>query len=88
MLYTVAQYGGREGRYWAPKSKLPYSEIALSPKPLGIEHMYIYTFYLRITYIMTSQNIYLSSWDTMFHTFEGKSHSGFSLFLPSKMHVI
>jgi hypothetical protein len=41
-----------------------YSEIALSRKPFGIGHMYIYTFLLRMTYTMTSQNIDPSSWDT------------------------
>jgi hypothetical protein len=39
-----------------------YSEIALSRKPFGIGHMYIYTFLLT----MTSQNIDLSSWDTLY----------------------
>jgi hypothetical protein len=42
-----------------------YSEIALSRKPFGIGHMYIYTFLLRMTDTMTSQNIDLSSWDTL-----------------------
>jgi hypothetical protein len=37
-----------------------YSEIALSRKPIGIGHMYIYTFLLRITHTMTSQNIEFS----------------------------
>jgi hypothetical protein len=37
-------------------------EIALSRKPFGIGHMYIYTFLLRMTDTMTSQNIDLSSW--------------------------
>jgi hypothetical protein len=41
-----------------------YSEIALSRKPFGIGYMYIYTFVLRMTDTMTSQNIDLSSWDT------------------------
>jgi hypothetical protein len=39
-----------------------YSEIALSRKPFGIGHMYIYTFLLRMTDTMTSQNIDLSCW--------------------------
>jgi hypothetical protein len=43
-----------------------YSEIALSRKPFGIGHVYIYTFLLRMTYTMTSQNIDLSSWDTLY----------------------
>jgi hypothetical protein len=37
-----------------------YSEIALSRKPSGIGHMYIYTFLLRMADAMTSQNIGLS----------------------------
>jgi hypothetical protein len=40
-----------------------YSEIALSQKPFGIGHMHIYTFLLRMTDTMTSQDIDLSSWD-------------------------
>jgi hypothetical protein len=43
-----------------------YSEIALSWKPFGIGYMYIYTFFLRMTDAMTSQNIDLSSWDTLY----------------------
>jgi hypothetical protein len=39
-----------------------YSEIALSQKPFGIGHMYIYTFLLR----MTSQNTDLSFWATLY----------------------
>jgi hypothetical protein len=42
-----------------------YSEIALSRKPFGTGHMYIYTFLLGITDTMTSQIIKLSSWDTL-----------------------
>jgi hypothetical protein len=42
-----------------------YSEIALSRKPFGVGHMYIYTFLLRMTDTMTSQNIDLSSWDIL-----------------------
>jgi hypothetical protein len=44
-----------------------YSEIALSRKQFGIGHMYIYTFLLRMTDTMTSQNIDLSSWDTVYN---------------------
>jgi hypothetical protein len=36
-----------------------YSEIALSRKPFGIEHMYFYTFLLRMTGTMSS------SWDAL-----------------------
>jgi hypothetical protein len=45
-----------------------YSEIALSRKPFGIGHMYIYTFFflLRVTYTMTSQNIDLPYCDTLY----------------------
>jgi hypothetical protein len=43
-----------------------YSEIALSWKPFGIGHMYIYTFLLRMTDTVTSHNIDLSSWDILF----------------------
>jgi hypothetical protein len=45
-----------------------YSEIALSQKPFGIEHVYIYTFFflLRMTDTLISQNIYSSSWDTLY----------------------
>jgi hypothetical protein len=43
-----------------------YSEIAVSRKPFRIEHMYVYTCLLGMTDIMTSQNIDLSSWDTLY----------------------
>jgi hypothetical protein len=43
-----------------------YNEIALSRKPLGIGHMYIYTFLLRMADIMASHNIDLSSWVTLY----------------------
>jgi hypothetical protein len=43
-----------------------YSETALSRKPFGIGHMYIYNFLLRMTDIMTSQKIDFSSWDTLY----------------------
>jgi hypothetical protein len=43
-----------------------YSKIALSRKPFGIGHMYIYTFLLRMTDIMASQNIDRSCWDTLY----------------------
>jgi hypothetical protein len=49
---------GREGRtILGAKSKLLYSEIVKSRKPFGIGHMYIYTFLLRMTDTVTSQNI-------------------------------
>jgi hypothetical protein len=40
-----------------------YSEFR---KPFGIGYMYIYTFLLRMTDTVTSQNIGLSSWGTMY----------------------
>jgi hypothetical protein len=43
-----------------------YSEIALSRKPFRIGHVCIYTFLLRMTDIMTFQNIDLSSWDILY----------------------
>jgi hypothetical protein len=43
-----------------------YSEIALSRKPFGIGRMYAYTFLLRMSDTMTSHNIDLSSWDTLY----------------------
>jgi hypothetical protein len=43
-----------------------YREITLSRKPFGIGHMHIYTFLLRMTDTMTSQNIDLSSWDILY----------------------
>jgi hypothetical protein len=46
-----------------------YSEIALSRKPFGIGHMYIYIFLLRMADTVTSQNIDLSSWDTLYNSF-------------------
>jgi hypothetical protein len=42
-----------------------HSEIALSRKPFEIGHMYRCTFLLRMTDTMTSQNVDLSSWDTL-----------------------
>jgi hypothetical protein len=44
-----------------------YSEIALSQKPFGIIHMYIYIFLLIMTDTMTSQNNDVSSWDTLYN---------------------
>jgi hypothetical protein len=60
----------REGKtILGAKFKLLYSEKALSRKPFGIGHMYIlYTFLLRKTDIMTSQNIDISYWDTLYIT--------------------
>jgi hypothetical protein len=43
-----------------------YSEMALPRKPLGIGHIQICTFLLRMAETMTSQNTDLSSWDTLY----------------------
>jgi hypothetical protein len=45
-----------------------YSEIALSRKPFGIEHMYKYIFLFSMTDTMISQNIDLSSWDILYNS--------------------
>jgi hypothetical protein len=47
-------------------STVLYSEIALSRKPFGIRHMYIYMFLLRMTDTVTAQSSDLSSWDTLY----------------------
>jgi hypothetical protein len=44
-----------------------YGEIALSRKPFGIGHMYMHTFLLRMTDTIISQDIDLSSWDTLYN---------------------
>jgi hypothetical protein len=50
----------------------PY-EIALSRKPFGIGHMYMYTFFfLRLTDTMTS-NTDLSSWNTLYRFYSTKT---------------
>jgi hypothetical protein len=43
-----------------------YSETALPRKPFRIGHVYMHTYLLRITDIMTSQNIDLSPLDTLY----------------------
>jgi hypothetical protein len=43
-----------------------YSETALSGKPFEIGHMYVNIFSVRMTDTMTSQNIDLSPWDTLY----------------------
>jgi hypothetical protein len=45
---------------------LLYSEIAVPRKPFGIGYMYIYTFVLRMTDTVTTQNTGLLSWDTLY----------------------
>jgi hypothetical protein len=49
------------------KSKLLYSEIVLSRKLFGIGYMYVHTLLLKMTDIMTSQNIVFSSWDILYN---------------------
>jgi hypothetical protein len=44
-----------------------YSEIVLSWKPFRIGHMYTYTFLLRMADTVTSHNIVLSSWGTLYN---------------------
>jgi hypothetical protein len=46
-----------------------YSETALSGKPFGIGHMYVYTFLRRMTNTITSHNIDISSWDTLYNVY-------------------
>ena len=48
------------------KSKLLYSEMVLSWKPFAIGHVYIYTFLLRMTDTVISQNTDISFWDTLY----------------------
>jgi hypothetical protein len=43
-----------------------YSEITVSRKPFGIGHMYIYNLLLKMSDTLTSQNINISSWDTLY----------------------
>jgi hypothetical protein len=43
-----------------------YSKTALPGKPYEIGHMYVNIFLLRMTGTVTSQNIDLSSWDTLY----------------------
>jgi hypothetical protein len=45
-------------------------EIALSRKPVGIGHTYIYIYLLRMTETVTSQNFDPSSWDTLYRNTE------------------
>ena len=44
-----------------------YSEIAVSLKPFAIGNMYMYTVLLRMADIVTSQNIDISSWNTLYN---------------------
>jgi hypothetical protein len=57
----------REGRtVLGAQAKPLYSQMALSRKTFGIGHMFKKSFLLRMTDTMTSQNIDLSSWDTLY----------------------
>jgi hypothetical protein len=55
-----------EGTILGAKSELLYSEIASSPKPFGMGHMYMYNFLLRMVDIMASQKFYLPFWETLY----------------------
>jgi hypothetical protein len=41
-----------------------YSEIAVSRKPFGIGHMYMYSFLFRMADSNASQNVDISFWDS------------------------
>jgi len=41
-------------------------QTAVSPHPLKIGHMFIWTYSLRIVYTTTSENIFYSSWNTLY----------------------
>jgi hypothetical protein len=58
-----------------------HSEIVLSRKPFGMGHMYIYTFLLRMTNTtsITSQNIDVSSWGTLYITLLEEDSPAWSL---------
>ena len=74
-----ASYSGAVRQEWrtifGAKFKLLYSEIALSRKPFRIGHTYIYTFSLRMTDTMTSQNIDISSWVICISLLVDRSHA-------------
>jgi hypothetical protein len=58
---------GREGRtLLGTQAKPLHSQMAVSGKPFLIGHMFILTFLLIMTNTMISQNIDLSSWDTLY----------------------
>jgi hypothetical protein len=67
MLQTVAQYGGREGQYWAPNANYcAVKWLYLGNRSEWDTCTYTSTlfFLLRMTDNMTSHNIDLSFWDT------------------------
>jgi hypothetical protein len=58
---------GREGRtILGAQAKPLYSQMDLSMKPFGIGHMFLQRFLPRMTDTITSQNVDLSSWDTLY----------------------
>jgi hypothetical protein len=70
LVLSTTMHSATHVRTWrvARLYSVLYSEIALSRKPFGTGHMYIYNFLLRMAYIMTSENVHLSSWDILqFH---------------------
>jgi hypothetical protein len=69
------------------KSKILYSEIALSWKPFGIGQMYIHTFLLRMTDAMTSHNTDNSSWDTLYAIQDIKQSNRYLNFLLTDTNI-
>jgi hypothetical protein len=61
-LPSRSRAGGKDNT-WRPSHT---TKMALSRKPFGIGHMFKKSFLLRMTDTMTSQNIVLSSWDTLY----------------------
>jgi hypothetical protein len=65
VLQRVAQYGEKEGKYWAPNPNNWQWNSSISETVRNRKHVHIH-FFLRMTDTMTSQNIDLSSWDTLY----------------------
>ena len=65
-----ASYSGAARREWrtilGAKFKLLYSETALSRKQFVIGHMYVYTFFCLEWPILSTKNIDISFWDTLY----------------------
>ena len=65
-----ASYSGAVWRKWrrilGAKFKLLYSETALSRKQFVIGHMYVYTFFCLEWPILSTKNIDISFWDTLY----------------------
>jgi hypothetical protein len=55
--------------YTSHRSSTRQFQTAVSQHPLTIGHMYVWTFLLRIIDNTTSQNIYYSSWNTLYISF-------------------